>query len=240
MRLSCVRHLASLEFDILNDFEATALSLPLLTAGDLYPVGGGEAALGAPMAVLGPGTGLGVACFVPGSQALSSQAKAVTRLWQLPQTVKMRSSTICAGSSVTYPRRASSFGRRVRKSLSRAVIAIDGIEAPKRNAAEITNAATGWYLPSCASDPRPVLRDAGNVCRKCCSDVRCAGRCLHRRRNRPAAHRIHSTLWYSSPPFRTQRAFQAISRIHSVKHHRTSGCDVHGLEGNCGTRRYDK
>src|SRR5262249_60075396 len=54
---------------ILNDFEATALSLPLLTAADLYPVGGGEAALGAPMAVLGPGTGLGVACFVPGSQS---------------------------------------------------------------------------------------------------------------------------------------------------------------------------
>src|SRR6201993_3918820 len=52
---------------ILNDFEATALSLPLLTAADLYPVGGGEAASGAPMAVLGPGTGLGVACFVPGS-----------------------------------------------------------------------------------------------------------------------------------------------------------------------------
>src|SRR3984893_14364107 len=54
---------------ILNDFEATALSLPLLTAADLYPVGGGEAVLGAPMAVLGPGTGLGVACFVPGSQS---------------------------------------------------------------------------------------------------------------------------------------------------------------------------
>src|SRR5258708_18606791 len=54
---------------ILNDFEATALSLPLLTAADLYPVGGGEAVLGAPMAVLGPGTGLGVACFVPSSQS---------------------------------------------------------------------------------------------------------------------------------------------------------------------------
>jgi glucokinase len=54
---------------ILNDFEATALSLPLLTAADLYAVGGGEAVLGAPMAVLGPGTGLGVACFVPASQS---------------------------------------------------------------------------------------------------------------------------------------------------------------------------
>src|SRR5262249_37448994 len=54
---------------IFNDFEATALSLPLHTAADLYPVGGGEPALGAPMAVLGPGTGLGVACFIPGSQS---------------------------------------------------------------------------------------------------------------------------------------------------------------------------
>src|SRR5260221_3212572 len=53
---------------ILNDFEATALSLPLLTAADLYPVGGGEAVLGAPMAVLGPGTGLRVARFFPSSE----------------------------------------------------------------------------------------------------------------------------------------------------------------------------
>jgi glucokinase len=54
---------------IFNDFEAIALSLPHLTAEDLYPLGGGEAVSGAPMAVLGPGTGLGVACFVPGSQS---------------------------------------------------------------------------------------------------------------------------------------------------------------------------
>ena len=56
---------------ICNDFEATALSLPHLTAADLYPLGGGEAVSGAPMAVLGPGTGLGVACLVPGSQGSS-------------------------------------------------------------------------------------------------------------------------------------------------------------------------
>src|SRR3989442_391470 len=53
---------------IVNDFEATALSLPHLTAADLYPLGGGEAVSGAPMAVLGPGTGLGVACIWAGAQ----------------------------------------------------------------------------------------------------------------------------------------------------------------------------
>src|SRR5712691_11686340 len=53
---------------IMNDFEATALSLPHLSGADLCSLGGGRAVPGAPMAVLGPGTGLGVACLVPGSQ----------------------------------------------------------------------------------------------------------------------------------------------------------------------------
>ena len=45
---------------VLNDFEATALSLPHLTEQDLCALGGGHAAPGKPAAVLGPGTGLGV------------------------------------------------------------------------------------------------------------------------------------------------------------------------------------
>ena len=55
------------EARIVNDFEATAFSLPHLMAADLHPIGGGRAVAGAPMAVLGPGTGLGVACLVPGA-----------------------------------------------------------------------------------------------------------------------------------------------------------------------------
>jgi len=74
---------------IFNDFEATALSLPHLTAADLYPLGGGEAVSGAPMAV---------------KARLLSRARAVTRLWRLPPAAKMRSSTICAGSSGTCRR----------------------------------------------------------------------------------------------------------------------------------------
>ena len=38
-----------------------------LAAADLVGIGGGKAEPGAPMAVLGPGTGLGVACRVPGA-----------------------------------------------------------------------------------------------------------------------------------------------------------------------------
>lgn len=49
---------------VVNDFEALALSLPYLTAHDLHRIGGGEAARDGAKVVLGPGTGLGVAGLV--------------------------------------------------------------------------------------------------------------------------------------------------------------------------------
>jgi glucokinase len=130
---------------ILNDFEATALSLPLLAAADLYPVGGGEAVLGAPMAVLGPGTGLGVACFVPGSHiVVASEGGHAT----------MAATSDREDAIIDYLRRQFSHVSAERvvsggglENLYRAVIAIDGIEAPKRNAAEITNAALDGTCP---------------------------------------------------------------------------------------------
>ena len=47
-----------------NDFEALALSLPHLTDNELHQIGGGAPVRNAPMVVLGPGTGLGVAALV--------------------------------------------------------------------------------------------------------------------------------------------------------------------------------
>ena len=48
----------------LNDFTAIALSLPHLQAGDQRQIGGGTATAGAPIGVIGPGTGLGVSGVV--------------------------------------------------------------------------------------------------------------------------------------------------------------------------------
>ena len=50
---------------LVNDFEATAASLPVLTPADLRKMGGGEGKADAPRAVLGPGTGLGMAVLIP-------------------------------------------------------------------------------------------------------------------------------------------------------------------------------
>jgi glucokinase len=55
-----------LETQIINDFEAVAYSLPSLARPDLVGLGGVQP--GAPMAVLGPGSGLGVACLVPSAR----------------------------------------------------------------------------------------------------------------------------------------------------------------------------
>jgi glucokinase len=132
---------------IFNDFEAIALSLPHLTAADLYPLGGGEAVSGAPMAVLGPRTGLGVACFVPGSQSpivLASEGGHAT----------MAATSDREDAIIDYLRRQFSHVSAERvvsgsglENLYRAVIAVDGIEAPKRNAAEITTAALDGTCP---------------------------------------------------------------------------------------------
>ena len=52
---------------VLNDFTALALALPTLDASVLHPIGGGEKVVGAPMALLGAGTGLGVSGLLRGS-----------------------------------------------------------------------------------------------------------------------------------------------------------------------------
>ena len=56
---------------VVNDFEAIAWSLPHLTRDDIGKIGGRERVAQAPMVVLGPGTGLGVAAYVPGERGAS-------------------------------------------------------------------------------------------------------------------------------------------------------------------------
>jgi len=54
---------AEMGFDrlvVINDFAALALSLPALSPAEWVQIGRGNAQAGAPMAVIGPGTGLGV------------------------------------------------------------------------------------------------------------------------------------------------------------------------------------
>jgi len=60
---------AELGFDrlrVINDFTALALALPDLAPAELRQIGGGAAAARSPIALIGPGTGLGVSGLLPG------------------------------------------------------------------------------------------------------------------------------------------------------------------------------
>lgn len=62
---SLSRHYPSLqEIKLLNDFEALAHFIPYLDNTHSIPIGGGKPGQNSPIAVLGPGTGLGVALIV--------------------------------------------------------------------------------------------------------------------------------------------------------------------------------
>jgi len=50
---------------VVNDFIAVALAVPLLTKADCVAVGGSTPVEGSPIAVMGPGTGLGVSALIP-------------------------------------------------------------------------------------------------------------------------------------------------------------------------------
>lgn len=55
------------DLELVNDFAAIAWALPALGREHVVQIGAGAASSRAPMAALGPGTGLGVSCVVPSS-----------------------------------------------------------------------------------------------------------------------------------------------------------------------------
>lgn len=126
---------------LVNDFEALAWSLPHLAGGDIRPIGGGQPVPKAPMVVLGPGTGLGVAAYVPGeagAMVLHGEGGHAT----VPSGSSREDAIIeilrRQYGHVSAERVLSGHGL---EALYRAIASIDALTVPARNAAEITDAA---------------------------------------------------------------------------------------------------
>lgn len=62
--------------ELVNDFAAQAWAIPAFGPEDLAPLGGGAPVDGAARAILGAGTGLGTAAFLPGSGAADARVLA--------------------------------------------------------------------------------------------------------------------------------------------------------------------
>ncbi len=134
---------------VFNDFEALAWSLPILTLSDLFTIGSGGADRTASMAVLGPGTGLGVACYAltsAGEIVIVSEGGHAT----LPATSRREDAIIeqlrNRFGHVSVERVLSGDGL---VNLYEAIAAIDQLSAAQRSAANITAGAIERACPIC-------------------------------------------------------------------------------------------
>lgn len=133
--------------DMHNDFEALACSLPHLQKTDLRPIGGGEARTGAPMVVLGPGTGFGVAALVPengGARPVASEGGHATLAPGDAREDAIVDYLRRQFGHVSVERAVSGPGL---ENLYRAIAALDNAQAPPRTAMQITEAGLAGTCP---------------------------------------------------------------------------------------------
>ncbi len=135
--------------DLINDFAAVAWALPELAPADLAPIGGGTAQPGAPMVVLGAGTGLGVAMYVPtdhGGLVLATEgghadlAAGDRRQAAVIEQLRNKFGRVSIERALSGPGLENLYG---------ALAQIDQVSVPVRTAAEIVAAALDASCPVC-------------------------------------------------------------------------------------------
>lgn len=126
---------------IANDFEALAYSLPYLTARDLLQIGGEQARERSTKAVIGPGTGLGVAalawseerwCPISGEGGHTSFAATTAEEFAITQDMRKDHDRISAEMLISGPGLSRVYG---------ILCEMDGRSGAKRTAAEIVERA---------------------------------------------------------------------------------------------------
>lgn len=125
---------------LLNDFEAVAWALPHLPPEKLLRLGGRQPVVGAPLAALGPGTGLGMAVTIPhatGHLVLSSEGGHSTMAANSPREDAVIAWLRQRSGHVSAEHVLSGHGL---EDLHEALAALDNIALPRRRAAEITRA----------------------------------------------------------------------------------------------------
>lgn len=136
------------DVQVMNDFAAVAWAIPDLRKADLVRVGGRAPARDAPAAVFGPGTGLGVATYVPydgGATVLVAEGGHVTMPAATDRDAEILAALRKDLGHVSAERVLSGDGL-VR--LYEVVARLDGIDAPKRRAAGVTEAAVAASCPA--------------------------------------------------------------------------------------------
>lgn len=134
---------------VLNDFTALAGALPLLGPEDLRQLGGGAPEPGAPRAVIGPGTGLGVSGLLwtrNGDVALEGEGGHATLAAATPREHQVLAWLMREHGHVSAERVLSGQGL---VNLHAAVRALAGVDAAPCSAAGITASALARKDPHC-------------------------------------------------------------------------------------------
>jgi glucokinase len=126
---------------LINDFEAVAFSLPALGKDDLVQIGPGASVASAPKAVLGPGSGLGLACLVfhEGKPiVVSSEGGHATLAATTEREAAVVKQLQLRFGHASFERALSGPGL---ENIYQALITIDGSKLASRTADAITHAA---------------------------------------------------------------------------------------------------
>lgn len=132
---------------LVNDFAAQARAIPVLRPRDLRPIGGGRPVPGAPVAVIGPGTGLGVASLVfaaEGPLVIATEGGHVTMPAADDREAEILARLRAGQGHVSAERVLSGPGL---EALYRTIAETDGHVVPARRAEEITTAAVAGRCP---------------------------------------------------------------------------------------------
>ncbi len=140
-------HLDTLLF--INDFTAQALSIPHMAPDDWVQVGGGVADAAAPIAVLGPGTGLGVSGLIPhagGYTALAGEGGHVSFSPFDDNEIHLLQYAQRQYGHVSAERFLSGAGLSL---IYEALAVREQVERPQLSAAEISSRALSGHSPLC-------------------------------------------------------------------------------------------
>ena len=160
--ISATRDALALEvLHVVNDFTALALSVPHLPADELVAVGGGRAEPRHAMAVLGPGTGLGVSGLVPcgaGWTALAGEGGHVSFAPQDARERELLGHLAARFGHVSFERLLSGPGL---VNVDAALREMDALAPVRLTPAEITDRATAGEDPVCVETLELFCRTLG-------------------------------------------------------------------------------
>ncbi|GEO81374.1 glucokinase [Pararhodospirillum oryzae] len=150
-------------FTVVNDFVANALAVPRLGPGHVMDLGGGPGDPTAPIGVVGPGTGLGVAVLLPGTgQAIATEGGHVTLAATTPREAEVVAALQARFGHASAERAASGPGLLALAETLRALGGHDPV--PGDTPARIMERSLNGTCPVCAEASALFYAFLGTMC----------------------------------------------------------------------------